>query len=87
MFIRYDPLALTQPREGRLEEEGLAGREFLFFGDVESGYRKPGDEGVREDLGKEAGRMNRAIWEEAARSLKEGRLTGIFVSQYRRLER
>ncbi len=80
MFIRYDPLARAQDPRPRPEEEGRPGREFLFFGDVESKYRAKGEEGYREEQGKQAGMMNRAIWEEAAKSAQAGRLAGIFVS-------
>ena len=80
MFIRYEPLALLHPEQARPDEEGLAGREFLFFGDLESEYRGVSAEGVWSDLGQEAGSLNRAIWDEAARSLQAGRLAGIFVS-------
>lgn len=81
MFIRYDPLAVSDRRESRAEDRDLTGREFLFFGDVESEYRKEGEEGVRSDLGMEAGRMNKAVWDEASRSIRDGRLAGIFVSR------
>jgi hypothetical protein len=52
----------------------------LFFGDVESSWRKESDKSVNADIGKTAKELNRAIWEEAAKSWNEGRLAGIFVS-------
>lgn len=89
MFIRYDPLALareshdTDSKE-RFERDGAARqgsqREFLFFGDVESEWRKEGEEGYDAEGAKRAGDMCREIWREAAGSWDEGRLAGIFVS-------
>ncbi|WVQ99702.1 hypothetical protein IAU59_006843 [Kwoniella sp. CBS 9459] len=90
MFIRYDPGAITQPDSSpsslSLTPNGNgsrigpdAGREFLFFGDVESSYRRPGEEGVDVERGKEAEEMNKAIWKEAAKSWEDGRLCGIFI--------
>ncbi|WVF71166.1 hypothetical protein IAT40_005964 [Kwoniella sp. CBS 6097] len=93
MFIRYDPGAITQPASpsslsapsngnGNDNASSIgvdAGREFLFFGDVESSYRRPGEEGVDAARGKEAEAMNGAIWKEAAKSWKDGRLCGVFI--------
>jgi hypothetical protein len=56
------------------------GSEFLFFGDVESGWRRKGEEGYDVEHVRLADGYNRAIWEEAARSWDAGRLAGIFVS-------
>lgn len=78
VFIRYDPAALSDEPEPDVGK-GEGYREFLFFGDVESAYRKEGDEDVG-TVGKEgAARMNRTIWEEAGRGWDVGRLAGIFV--------
>jgi hypothetical protein len=84
MFIRYDP-SLIPDREKQSEEgeDEAAGREFLFFGDVESGWRKTGEEDWDKEHGEIAAELNRAVWEEAAKSFDEGRLAGIFVSYYR----
>ncbi|WVR06780.1 hypothetical protein IAU60_003815 [Kwoniella sp. DSM 27419] len=60
-------------------EQGGSGREFLFFGDVESSYRRPGEEGIDVERGKEAERMNGSIWREAAKSFNQGRLCAIFI--------
>ncbi|WWD17019.1 hypothetical protein CI109_101455 [Kwoniella shandongensis] len=60
-------------------EDKDTGRQLLFFGDLESSFRKPGEEEVdamRKDL---AGEMNRTIWTQAAKSWKEGKLAGIFI--------
>ncbi|OCF38678.1 hypothetical protein I317_07529 [Kwoniella heveanensis CBS 569] len=83
MFVRYDPGAITQPAtpsslsapSNRVD----GGREFLFFGDVESSYRRSGEEGVDVERGKEAETLNGAIWREAAKSWKDGRLCGVFI--------
>ncbi|WRT66664.1 uncharacterized protein IL334_003624 [Kwoniella shivajii] len=56
-----------------------AGREFLFFGDVESSYRRKGEEQVDIKRGKEAEKLNEVVWKEAAKSWKDGRLCGIFL--------
>ena len=64
------------------------GREFLFFGDVESSFRPVGS--VDSDVeGKERARKcYEKIWAEAATSWTHGDLAGIFVSVLsRRLER
>ncbi|WWC69894.1 uncharacterized protein I206_103837 [Kwoniella pini CBS 10737] len=55
------------------------GKEFLFFGDVESSYRKKGEEEVDLKRGKEAQELNKQIWKEAAKSWSEDRLCGIFI--------
>lgn len=60
--------------------EGSVGREFLFFGDVESGWRAESEKHVNQEAAHTAEKLNRAIWEEAAKSFKEGRLAGVFVS-------
>ncbi len=77
MFIRYDPSLL--PDTTSTDDDGR-GREFLFFGDVESGWRPEGEEGVNHGAASQAVDMNRVIWEEAARSIRDGRLGAIFVS-------
>jgi len=59
--------------------QGEGYREFLFFGDVESDYRKKGDEDVGLVSKEGAAKMNKTIWEEAARGWDVGRLAGIFV--------
>ncbi|KAK4684208.1 hypothetical protein P7C73_g5988, partial [Tremellales sp. Uapishka_1] len=75
MFIRYDPSSMERkPIDG---EDG--GSEFLFFGDVESDYRAEGEEEVGKEIGLQAKELNKVVWEEAAKSWKEGRLTGIFI--------
>ncbi|BEJ16385.1 hypothetical protein CspHIS471_0509900 [Cutaneotrichosporon sp. HIS471] len=58
---------------------GSAGREFLFFGDVESEWRADHEMDVDKDGGAVAGAYNRAIWEQAAVSFTEGRLAGVFL--------
>ncbi|WVQ67318.1 uncharacterized protein L199_005514 [Kwoniella botswanensis] len=86
MFIRYDPSALTQTPPSSSSHspssttEGKGkGKEFLFFGDVESSYRNPGEEDIDIERGKEAKRLNEHIWKEASKSFKDGRLCGIFI--------
>lgn len=59
------------------EDSGEA--EFLFFGDFESAYRAPGEEGCAAAAGQTAGEHNRAIWEQAARSMRAGRLSSVFM--------
>ena len=59
------------------EDSGEA--EFLFFGDFESAYRAPGEESTAVAAGETAGEHNQAIWEQAAKSMKAGRLTSIFM--------
>jgi hypothetical protein len=59
---------------------GSAGREFLFFGDLESEWRADHETEVDKDGAAAARELNRAIWEQAAVSFNEGRLAGIFVS-------
>jgi hypothetical protein len=91
MFIRHDPLSQSHaehaehpnPHDATAsgdETRAATTREFLFFGDVESSWRKPGEEGVHAEIGAKAKVLNRAIWEEAATSWKQGRLSAIFVS-------
>jgi hypothetical protein len=65
---------------GEDEEDIADGREFLFFGDVESGWRGKGEEEYEKEHGRIVEGYNQAIWEEAARSWDEGRLAGVFVS-------
>lgn len=65
--------------EGSISSESAHGREILFFGDVESEYRPEGKEDFDVEGGKEAGRLNRAIWKQAAASFSQGRLAGVFV--------
>ena len=78
IFFRYDPAAISDEPEPEVGQ-GEGYREFLFFGDVESEYRKKGDEDVGV-VGKEgAAKMNKTIWQEAARGWQAGRLAGIFV--------
>ncbi|ORY26323.1 low-affinity phosphodiesterase [Naematelia encephala] len=76
MFIRYDPGSITHSQN---DESAQAGREFLFFGDLESGWRAQGEESVDVQSGQVAEEMNRAIWEEAANSWRKGKLAGIFI--------
>lgn len=78
IFIRYDPAAISDEPEP-VVGKGEGYREFLFFGDVESDYRAQGDEDVGKEGKDGAARMNRAIWEEAARGWDAGRLAAIFV--------
>ena len=63
--------------------DGVHGREFLFFGDVESEYRPEGKGHINVDQATEAAKLNQAIWKQAATSFSEGRLAGIFVSIHR----
>jgi hypothetical protein len=81
IFIRYDTTATPDavPQPTRAEEASLR-KEFLFFGDVETGWRKAGEQGVDVKAAKGANALNAVVWEEAAASIKEGRLVGIFVS-------
>ena len=87
IFVRYDPAAIPKFDGSESTSAGSSigpdndrYREFLFFGDVESEWRGKGDEEV-EKLGQEgAAKMNKAIWEEAAKGWDKGRLAGIFVS-------
>lgn len=60
-----------------LDDGGEA--EFLFFGDFESSYRAPGSEGVDASGAQAAALHNRAVWEQAARSMRAGRLSSVFV--------
>ncbi|KAK8864671.1 hypothetical protein IAR55_001922 [Kwoniella newhampshirensis] len=86
MFIRCRPDG-TCPRAGSngngalrpRDQDPDAGRQVLFFGDVESSFRRPGDEDVDMDRRDLAGEMTRAIWTEAAKSWNEGMLCGIFI--------
>jgi hypothetical protein len=91
VFIRHDPLSQSHAEHAEHpnphdttasgdETRAATTREFLFFGDVESSWRKPGEEGVHAEIGAKAKVLNRAIWEEAATSWKQGRLSAIFVS-------
>ncbi|KAL7422015.1 3',5'-cyclic-nucleotide phosphodiesterase pde1 [Cryptotrichosporon argae] len=89
VFIRYDPSTLDSTfRPGRPAKDwqklapgggGAAGREFLFFGDVESGWRRAGEEHVDPDNRREADARNRPIWVEAAKGHDRGLLAGIFI--------
>lgn len=54
--------------------------EFLFFGDFESAYRAPGKEETDAAAAETANQHNRAIWEQAARSMRAGKLSSVFVS-------
>lgn len=54
----------------------------MFFGDIETGWRHDGEGEVDQDAGERAGNLNKDVWEEAARSWREGRLAGIFVSPF-----
>lgn len=56
------------------------GREFLFFGDVESRWRPESQQDWGIEAGKYADEMNVKVWEQAATSVRQGRLAGIFVS-------
>lgn len=83
MFIRYDSIPINRMNGESVyrdeDDRSNSGREFLFFGDVESEYRKEGEEGEMLEQGRQAGVLNRAIWEVAAKSWVDGRLAGIFV--------
>lgn len=74
----------TPPDDHDLETssvfEGGIGREFLFFGDVESCWRAHHETHVDKEAGHTAGKLNKAIWEQAAKSFHEGRLAGVFAS-------
>jgi hypothetical protein len=78
IFFRYDPAAISDEPEPEVGQ-GEGYREFLFFGDVESEYRKEGEEDVETVSKEDAAKMNRTIWEEAARGWDAGRLAGVFV--------
>ena len=78
IFFRYDPAAISDEPEPEVGQ-GEGYREFLFFGDVESEYRKKGDENVGVVGKEDAAKMNKTIWQEAARGWEAGRLAGIFV--------
>lgn len=84
-FIRHMPLPYLSPKpvtSVRSRRKPKEGKEFLFLGDMESAYRKSGENGAHPELRAKAGRFNSVIWEEAARSWIEGRLCGIFVSLF-----
>ncbi|OXC68333.1 hypothetical protein AYX13_03034 [Cryptococcus neoformans] len=81
-FIRHMPLPYLSPKPVtgvRSRRKPKEGKEFLFLGDMESAYRKSGENGAHPELRAKAGRFNSVIWEEAARSWIEGRLCGIFI--------
>ncbi|EIW65931.1 hypothetical protein TREMEDRAFT_35751 [Tremella mesenterica DSM 1558] len=87
-FIRYDPETKSSiPLAGHSDVKHVdttvrnsgEGREFLFFGDVESGWRSDGELNIDQARGEESERLNRAIWDEAATSWIEGRLAGVFI--------
>lgn len=63
-----------------IKADSVQGREFLFFGDVESEYRADGKDLINADTAREAGKLNLAIWKQAAISFSQGRLAGVFVS-------
>ena len=71
-------------REGS-DEGGVAGeqqlREFLFFGDIESDWRREEDKSHDIPSQHRARELNGHIWQEAADSFGAGRLAGIFVSR------
>lgn len=73
-------LAQAESSSAGSETSASGRREFLFFGDVESDFRLPGEEGHDVEGRDRAREYNQAIWEEAARSWDQGRLAGIFVS-------
>ncbi|WVQ80159.1 hypothetical protein IAT38_002264 [Cryptococcus sp. DSM 104549] len=87
MFIRYDPSLLgpstaasSVDGDGFVEDQpNGAGKEFLFFGDLEGSFRQLGDEKIDADRAKESKVLNKTIWQEAAKSWKDGRLCGIFI--------
>ncbi|WVW84184.1 hypothetical protein I302_106214 [Kwoniella bestiolae CBS 10118] len=84
MFIRHDPSAITQstpstPSSTSSTKTKGKGREFLFFGDLESSYRSPGEQNVDVERGREAKELNDVIWKEASGTYKDGRLCGIFI--------
>ncbi|WWC89016.1 uncharacterized protein L201_003934 [Kwoniella dendrophila CBS 6074] len=88
MFIRYDPSALTETPPSSRSSTSTSrktnghvrpGREFLFFGDVESSFRKKGEEHIDTARAKEAKELNETVWKEASTSWKQGRLCGIFL--------
>lgn len=72
VFFRYDP---------RLAEDVGVEREFLFFGDMESDWRRKGEEGHDSEGRAAAEKYNTAIWTEAAESWDVGRLAGVFASR------
>lgn len=81
MFFRYDPSVLsTRSRANTPPREAGLLREFLFFGDVESDYRRKGEEHVEVDNQAVAKAYNEAIWAKAAESWDAERLAGVFVS-------
>lgn len=59
---------------------GSSGSEFLFFGDVESAWRAPSEEHIDKANAELAHRLNHVIWQRAAQSFAQGRLSSIFVS-------
>lgn len=75
---------IDEPPEGSLVTDSVIGREFLFFGDMESEWRPDGKEDINVDGASEAGRLNKAIWAQAAQSFSEGRLAAVFVSCFDR---
>ncbi|WVQ77839.1 hypothetical protein IAR50_007536 [Cryptococcus sp. DSM 104548] len=83
LFIRHTPQphfsASSTPKPNGASGPQLEEKEFLFFGDMESAYRRPGEEDVDSDRAAEADKMNRDVWAEAARSWDEGRLSGVFL--------
>lgn len=74
-------LAQAESNSAGSEPSSSSLREFLFFGDVESDFRLPGEEEHDVEGRDRAREYNQAIWEEAARSWDQGRLAGIFVSR------
>ncbi|TXT09009.1 hypothetical protein VHUM_02483 [Vanrija humicola] len=58
---------------------GTSGREFLFFGDVESAWRAPSEEHIDKANGDLAHSLNHAIWHRAAQSFAKGQLSAIFI--------
>ena len=81
MFVRYDPAAISKEPEPEVGK-GKGYREFLFFGDVSSEWRRKGDEGISTVEKDGAAKMNRTIWKEAAIGWDEGRLSAIFVNHF-----
>ncbi|TYJ54479.1 hypothetical protein B9479_004899 [Cryptococcus floricola] len=80
-FIRHVPPAHSSapPPQNSNRSPNSQEKEFLFLGDMESAYRRPGEETVDKDRAVEAGKMNRDVWTEAAKSWDEGRLSGVFL--------
>lgn len=80
IFFRYQ-------RRGAAGSSSQSGREFLFFGDVESDWRRQGEGGVDREGQVQARGYNGVVWHHAARVWDEDRLAGVFVSRGIRVAR